>query len=97
RDMRHRNLFNSAFISLLILLGSVPHCDAQSSSVHVGVLSIDDKQPWFAPFERTLAAHGWIPGKNVSLEYRNAGGDATRFEETARELVRSNVRVIYSV
>jgi len=37
---------------------------------------------------------GWIDGKNVTVEYRHAGGNAQRLAEAASELVRLNVDVI---
>jgi len=69
----------------------------QTKIARVGILTIDDKQPWFEPFERTLAEHGWVVGKNVALEYRSAGGNASRFADAAQELVRLKVDVIYCV
>jgi putative ABC transport system substrate-binding protein len=47
-------------------------------------------------FRRTLADQGWIDGKNVVLEYRAAHGTPPRFADTAAELVRLNVDVIFA-
>jgi putative ABC transport system substrate-binding protein len=43
---------------------------------------------------RTLAAHGWIEGKNLVLERRTAVGAPPQFDEPAAELVRRNVDII---
>jgi putative ABC transport system substrate-binding protein len=46
------------------------------------------------PFRRALADHGWVEGKNVSFEFRNAGGDPSQLEGVAAELVRLKLDVI---
>jgi putative ABC transport system substrate-binding protein len=70
---------------------------AQTKVLRAGILTIADKQPWFEPFERTLATRGWVAGKNVVLEYRSVGGNAARFPQTAQELAQLKVDVIYAV
>jgi putative ABC transport system substrate-binding protein len=45
---------------------------------------------------RALTAQGWIEGRTVSFEMRNAGGDPSRFAAAASELVRLNVDVIWA-
>jgi putative ABC transport system substrate-binding protein len=82
---------------LLTALGWTEESWAQTKIRRVGILTINDKQPWFEPFERTLAERGWVVGKNVALEYRSAGGNASRFADAAQELVRTKVDVIYAV
>jgi putative ABC transport system substrate-binding protein len=47
-------------------------------------------------FRRTLADRGWIEGKNVSFEYRDAHGDPSRFAEAAAELVGLEVDAIWA-
>jgi putative ABC transport system substrate-binding protein len=51
---------------------------------------------YYKPFRRTLARHGWIEGRNVSLEYRMARGTPPQFDEPAAELVRLEVDEIYA-
>jgi len=49
-----------------------------------------------SPFIEGLASLGYVDGKNLSIEYRDAGGKSERFSEVAEELVRLNPEVIYS-
>jgi putative ABC transport system substrate-binding protein len=53
-------------------------------------------QTIISPFIRELEALGYVEGKNVAIEYRDAGGKSERFSEMAEELVRLNPEVIYS-
>ena len=45
-------------------------------------------------FRRTLGAHGWIEGKNVSFEFRSANSDPSKFADAATALVERDVDVI---
>jgi putative ABC transport system substrate-binding protein len=49
-----------------------------------------------SPFIKGLESLGYIDGKNISIEYRDAGGQSERFSEAAQELARLNPEVIYS-
>jgi putative ABC transport system substrate-binding protein len=74
---------------------------AQASIPRVGILSFfggtdDELKEWLKPFSRTLAGQGWIEGKNVSFEYRSVQGGPSRLAETANELVRLKVDVIFA-
>src|SRR5262249_37603701 len=42
---------------------------------------------WITAFERRFAELGWTDGRNVRIEYRFGGGDATRMRQLARELL----------
>jgi len=84
-------------VTLLTTLGWTGESWAQTKIARVGILTIEDRQPWFEPFERILSEHGWIVGKNLSLEFRSASGNASRFADAAQELVRLEVDVIYAV
>jgi putative ABC transport system substrate-binding protein len=48
-------------------------------------------------FRRGLASRGWIGGRTVAFEMRNAGGDSSRYPELAGELVRLKVAAIYAI
>ena len=48
------------------------------------------------PFLRGLEALGYVDGKTVSLEYRDAAGKYERVPQLAEELVRLNPDVIFS-
>ena len=94
RDRTTAALF--AAIALLISLGWLGESWAQTHIPRLGVLSPSAMDhPWFVTFEKTLAEHGWVNGKNFSLEFRSARGDASRFAEAAQELVQSKVDVIF--
>jgi putative ABC transport system substrate-binding protein len=73
---------------------------AEDKIPHIGILTVfapvDDptQGQWFEPFPRTLATQGWIEGKNVVFEFRNAGNDPSRLADAANELVRLKVDVI---
>ncbi len=75
---------------------------AQTKMARVGILTVDavghgsSEEKWLEPFRRELAEQGWIERQNVSFEYRNAGGDPSRFAGIAGELVRLNVDVIFA-
>lgn len=45
---------------------------------------------------RALANEGWIDGKNIKFEIRNARGDLTRFAELAADLVKLNPDAIWA-
>jgi putative ABC transport system substrate-binding protein len=49
-----------------------------------------------SPFLRGLEAIGYIDGKTVAIEYRDAAGNYERVPELANELVRLNPDVIFS-
>jgi putative ABC transport system substrate-binding protein len=60
--------------------------------------------PWIAPhkvgaplvaaFEAGLRDQGYLPGKNIVIDYRSSEGSVDRLPDVARELVRSNPDVI---
>src|SRR5262249_2333561 len=98
--MWQRNAVRSAYAAMsvvLLALTGAAHCYAQTTTLRIGVLTFDNRQPWFKPFEATLAKHGWIPGKNLHVDYRNAAGDVTGFKAGAEELARSDVQVIFAM
>jgi putative ABC transport system substrate-binding protein len=49
-----------------------------------------------SPFLRGLEALGYIDGKTVAIEYRDAAGNSERIPDMANELVRLNPDVIFS-
>jgi putative ABC transport system substrate-binding protein len=53
-------------------------------------------KPTFESFHRGLRDLGWIPGKNVTVEYRWAEENYSRLPELANELVGLKVNVIYA-
>jgi putative ABC transport system substrate-binding protein len=53
-------------------------------------------KPTFESFHRGLRELGWIPGKNVTVEYRWANENYSQLSELANELVGLKVNVIYA-
>ncbi len=82
---------------LLTAFGWIGEIRAQTRTTRVGIMTIEEKQPWFEPFERILAERGWAVGRSVVLDYRSAGGNASRFADAALQLVRLKVDVLYAV
>ena len=89
-------------VSLLITLSWTGEAWGQAKLPRVGHLSflaVTDDPTWGAEleqFRRNLANQGWIEGKNVTLEFRNAHSDPTQFVEAAGELVGLKVDVIFA-
>jgi putative ABC transport system substrate-binding protein len=89
-------------VTLLGVPGSIAESSAQTRLARVGILVTplvgDDEAmaEYYEPFRRTLAQHGWIEGKNVTLEYRHARGAPPQFDQPAAELVKADVDVIYA-
>jgi putative ABC transport system substrate-binding protein len=48
-------------------------------------------------FRRGLQELGWVEGKNIGIQYRDAGGQLDRLDRLAAELVALNVDVIVTV
>src|ERR1700692_662837 len=49
---------------------------------------------WAASFRKGLEQRGWIDGRNVRIDYRFGGGDATLTPKLAKELVELRPDVI---
>jgi putative ABC transport system substrate-binding protein len=88
-------------IALLISPGWTGEVWGQTKLARVGILTfsaIDDDnawwQTWMELIRHKLSDRGWIEGKNISFEYRNAHGDPSRFAEAAVALVGLKVDVI---
>jgi putative tryptophan/tyrosine transport system substrate-binding protein len=63
----------------------------------IGVLLLSKQdQSIISPFIQGLEALGYVDGKNVVIEYRDAEGSYDRLPEAANELVHLNPEVIFS-
>jgi putative ABC transport system substrate-binding protein len=77
---------------LLLALGTA--ADAQQpKSARIGYLTTADSPPYQAFLQR-LRELGYAEGKNITIEYRSAGGKRERIADLAAELVRLKVDVI---
>jgi putative ABC transport system substrate-binding protein len=84
--------------ALLTDLTCTGHSWAQTKIPRVGIPAWKQNlgSPLFREFERALAIRGWVPGKNVTLEYSVAPDGSARYDEMAAELVRLKVDVIFA-
>ena len=89
-------------ITLLTTLGWTEQAWGQADVRRVGILTFaattDDPtlEAVLQVFRRRLADEGWIDGKNISFEYRNAHSDPSQFAEAAVQLVELKVDVIFA-
>ena len=87
---------------MLTCFGWAGQAWAQDTPARVGFLSFFSvaDNPRMAAFlavvRQTLADRGWIDGKNISYEYRNAQGDPSRFDKAAGALVELDIDVIFA-
>jgi ABC-type uncharacterized transport system substrate-binding protein len=88
-------------ISLLaiVLLANVSLADAQRQAKvpkigGLGVRSASREAPGAEAFRREFRALGYVEGKNIAFEYRDAEGKPDRLPAVADELVRLKVDVI---
>ena len=54
----------------------------------------DESDPFFGAFMQGMRELGYIPGKNLVIEWRSAEGDSARLAELAADLVRMKVDVL---
>jgi len=68
----------------------------QPASARIGYMALPTSTPnvRLATFKQSLRDLGYVEGKNVVIEYREASGKYERFPTIADELVRMNVNVI---
>ena len=65
--------------------------------VRVGIIGVTPSDPALADaFAQGLAQFGFVNGRNVALEHRNAGGHPEQLPEIATEMVRSPVDIIFA-
>jgi putative ABC transport system substrate-binding protein len=67
----------------------------QSAMPVIGMLEAGPPNSWdFAGFRRGLSDVGYVEGRNLTVEYRWAGGSENRLRDMAVELVQRQVEVI---
>ena len=102
--MRHRTVATLLFaVALPASLGWIAESWGQTKIARVGILATplagttdEAMAKYYERFRRMVAQHDWVEGKNVSFVYRSARGNPPQFAESAAELVRLNVDVIYA-
>jgi len=91
-----KNVIGLALCAMLFAL-CVPTEAQQAKKVpRIGWLSAGSSAAEFPEKQalERLRGLGWVEGKNVTIEYRHAGGNSERLAQAASELVRLNVDVI---
>lgn len=91
--MKRRHMLLAA----AIVLAGPFHVRAQTARVpKIGVLILDKAraEAFRAPFLAGLRDHGYVEGRNVAIEWREADGSWERQKSLAAELVRMKVDVI---
>lgn len=100
--MKHRTAVVLLLAAVILtLLGWTGESWGQTKLPRVGILtyggtSDESVKLWLEPFRRKLADQGWIEGQQVAFEYRRAVGDPTQLAETAADLARLKVDVIFA-
>jgi len=94
-DMDRRRFLGTLGVSL-IATPAITEAQAPSSPRRVGVLlahlTPDGKEA--RAFRQALRAAGYAEGRDVTLDWRSAGGDYARLPQLAADLVARNVEVI---
>jgi len=88
------------FVLVVLGVAASPAVDAQPTSkvYRIGYLSTGSASTTYVrpldAFRQGLREHGWVEGRNVSIEYRFAEGRVDRLPALAEELVRLGVDLI---
>jgi putative tryptophan/tyrosine transport system substrate-binding protein len=96
--VRRRDFISSALLSgAALTLPPVALAQQAVRAPRIGILlySKDDKAT-INPFLHGLESLGYVDGKNLAIEYRDAAGNYDKVPEVANELVRLNPDVIFS-
>lgn len=89
-------IFAFSLFSLFDLTGAL----AQSSQkvYRVGILgSVSSPSPLMRQFTDELRTLGYVPGQNITFEYRGSDGKNERFPQLVSDLVQQKVDVIFSI
>ena len=87
-------LHAARLVLALVLAMGLPAAAQPSGSVHhIGYLSPGPGYP-FEAFREGLQGLGYVEGRDITIERRNAEGNPERLQELAADLVRLRVEVI---
>jgi len=86
----------SGLCTLLLALGSFAEAQQPARIARIGFLGVrpDDSKTTFEAFKRELQTLGYIEGKNIVYEYRNAENKPERLPAFVDELIRVKVDVL---
>jgi putative tryptophan/tyrosine transport system substrate-binding protein len=90
---------------LFVIVVALTVCEARAQAQQqgkmpkIGWLEVrpDDSRTSFELFKRELRALGYVDGRSIAFEYRNAGNNLDRLHALADELVRLGVNLVFAV
>jgi putative ABC transport system substrate-binding protein len=84
---------------VLVAVEGIAEAQPQAKVSKIGWLGgrPDDSTTSVASLRRELRALGYVEGKNITFEYRNAGNKIERLLALADELVRLRVAVLFAL
>src|SRR6185436_4471320 len=87
------------FLALFFTHGQFAHAQQPGEVPRLGVLpyGTPETDPSVAAFRQSLRDLGYIEGKNLTVDYRFAGGKPERLTQAAADLVRLNPDVIFAL
>src|SRR5262249_9973723 len=94
--MRRRE-FVKGIVGSAIAAWSLAARAQQASSAKLGVLLVENREPFWKLFSEGLRDFGYIDGQNVQIEFRSAGGKLSLLPELASDLVRLKVSTLSSL
>ena len=97
RGRRGRLRILVTFVLALLAVPFVADAQQPAKIPRIGLLSPfspSDTALWHQAFRQGLRDHGWVEGKNLSIEYRYAEGRADRLPDLAADLVHLRVDII---
>jgi len=94
-----KSVFYFSLCAMLFALYASVAAQQQGKLPKIGWLEVrpDDLRTSFKSFQRELRALGYVEGKNIAFEYRNAGNKLDRLPALADELIRLDVKVLHAV
>jgi len=95
--MHLHQLKRRKFITLLggtTVLSPILARAQQTKLPRIGVLVFSNPEPFWSKFRAGLQEQGYVEGRTISFEFRNADGKSKLVRELANELVRLKVDII---
>ncbi|HEY1269708.1 MAG TPA: ABC transporter substrate-binding protein [Candidatus Binatia bacterium] len=95
--MKHRKLIGFVFAAALSAGGFCVQAQQAKKVARIGLLSpftAVGAAQWHEAFRQGLRQHGWVEGKNISIEYRYAEGKNDRLPELVADLIHLKVDLI---
>jgi len=88
----------ASLLGLALLVSPLSsEAQTQAKPVRVGIIGLTPSDPALADaFAQSLAQLGFVNGRNIALEHRNAGGRPEQLPEIAADFVRGSVDIIFA-